>query len=262
MTLRNKARCLIAIGSNLGDSHTTVLQAIEALRGHTELRNLEASSLHQSTPVGGPGGQSEFSNAVVAANSSLAPLELLTLLQTLEDQFGRVRGERWAARTLDLDLLLVGGQIVDTPALCLPHPRMSFRPFVLDPAVEVAGDWAHPLLGASLSELHRRLHSGDDAVMVYGGSDEDRQWYAEQVRKMIKDARLVDQSSEANVLAVGSGLFAAPRLAIHLQTDDSKPCPGIPTLTVRASARGEVLSDVHAAIACVWPDLCSGQAEG
>jgi 2-amino-4-hydroxy-6-hydroxymethyldihydropteridine diphosphokinase len=82
------------------------------------------------------------------------------LLQ-LETQFGRVRGQRWGARTLDLDLLLYGDRILDTPQLQLPHPRMGDRAFVLVPLAEIAPDWRHPVAGQSVEQLRCKIDCSD-----------------------------------------------------------------------------------------------------
>ncbi len=78
------------------------------------------------------------------------------------------RGQRWAARTIDLDLLLYGDAIVNTHELAVPHPRMTFRRFVLEPAVEVAADMVHPLSGSTLAEMLERLDAGADYVAILG----------------------------------------------------------------------------------------------
>jgi 2-amino-4-hydroxy-6-hydroxymethyldihydropteridine diphosphokinase len=84
---------------------------------------------------------------------NLRPQELLETLLEIEVKFGRVRQERWGARTLDLDLLLFDNLIVDTPALQLPHPRMRERAFVLMPLAEIAPDWSEPISGQTIRTL-------------------------------------------------------------------------------------------------------------
>jgi 2-amino-4-hydroxy-6-hydroxymethyldihydropteridine diphosphokinase len=84
-------------------------------------------------------------------------LELLDTLQAIETEFGRVRQEIWGARTLDLDLLLYAQQIIDTPSLQLPHPRMSERAFVLIPLAEIAPDWIEPRSAQSIAALCDKL---------------------------------------------------------------------------------------------------------
>ena len=97
-------------------------------------------------PIGGPAGQEPFLNAAALLETSLPPAELLARLQRIELHLGRTRETRWAARTLDLDLLLYDNLVLNTPYLTLPHPRMAFRRFVLEPAAEVAPEMAHPRL--------------------------------------------------------------------------------------------------------------------
>ena len=88
--------------------------------------------------VGGPPDQGEFLNAAAVMETSITPLRFLEQLQRIESRHGRQRAERWAARTLDIDLLLYGDEVIETPMLTVPHPRMSFRRFVLEPAAEIA----------------------------------------------------------------------------------------------------------------------------
>ena len=84
----------------------------------------KVSSFHETEPVGGPPGQGMFLNAVAVVETGLEPLPLLGVLQGIESRFGRERKVRWGERTLDLDLLLFEERIIDTPGLCVPHPRM------------------------------------------------------------------------------------------------------------------------------------------
>ena len=128
----------VAIGANLGDARQTVRQAIEALNALPQSRVTAQSSLYRTAPheASGP----DFINAVVALETSLGPLALLAELQAAELRAGRERPYRNAPRTLDLDLLSFGDQVIDTPTLTLPHPRMRQRAFVLVPLAEIAPD--------------------------------------------------------------------------------------------------------------------------
>ena len=126
----------VALGANLGDARATVNAAIEALDHLPQTRLLRASSLYRTAPweASGP----DFINAVAAIETALGAHELLRALQALELQAGRERPYRNAPRTLDLDLLLYGDAVIDTPDLSVPHPRLRERAFVLLPLAEIA----------------------------------------------------------------------------------------------------------------------------
>jgi len=127
-------KVVIALGSNLGDRHAILLEAISQL---TEIiKVLKASTFHETAPVGGP-EQPDYLNAVLIGESDLDPAQLLTKMQEIEAAAGRVRVERWGARTLDLDLIVAGDLIIDSDFLTLPHPRAHERRFVLDPWLEI-----------------------------------------------------------------------------------------------------------------------------
>ena len=126
----------VALGANLGDARATVSDAIAALDQLPQTRLLRASALYRSAPweASGP----DFINAVAAVETGLDAHELLRALQALELQAGRERPYRNAPRTLDLDLLLYGDAVIDTPDLSVPHPRLRERAFVLLPLAEIA----------------------------------------------------------------------------------------------------------------------------
>ncbi|MEE2681343.1 MAG: 2-amino-4-hydroxy-6-hydroxymethyldihydropteridine diphosphokinase [Planctomycetota bacterium] len=150
--------CAIAVGSNLGDRATTIHEAIESLDGIDGIDVLTRSTLHETEPVGGP-DQGAFLNGALLLRTSLPPRELLDQLHGVERAFGRIRPDpvRNGPRTLDLDLLLYGEEIVDDPDITIPHPRMHERSFVLDPLVEIGGDLLHPVRARTIRELHRSL---------------------------------------------------------------------------------------------------------
>ena len=129
----------LALGSNLGDRARHLQIAVDSLAAEPEVTVVAASSLYETDPVGGP-EQGRFLNAVVALDTELGPRELLVVAQSLEDDAGRVRVERWGPRTLDVDVLLVGDAVVSEPDLVVPHPRMWERGFVLAPLHDVAPD--------------------------------------------------------------------------------------------------------------------------
>jgi 2-amino-4-hydroxy-6-hydroxymethyldihydropteridine diphosphokinase len=147
--------CLLALGSNLGDRAATLRAALGELGRLPRTRLVARSRWHESAPAGGPDGQGPFLNGAVLASTNLAPIELLGELQRIENQFGRERNEHWAARTLDLDLLLYDRVTLRTAALELPHPRMAVRRFVLAPAIEAAPWMLHAESGWIVADLWR-----------------------------------------------------------------------------------------------------------
>ncbi len=128
----------IGLGSNLGESHVTVLAAMDAIADLDGVVLMRQSSLYGSAPVDAVGA--DFVNAVVEVQTVLKPLALLAALQALESRAGRHRSYRNAPRTLDLDILLYGDKKMQSPDLILPHPRMWERAFVLHPLAELVPD--------------------------------------------------------------------------------------------------------------------------
>lgn len=145
------------------------LAALAAVLG----RRPEASSWYRSAPVP-PGDQPWFVNAVARFPETPPPRALLALLLALERRFGRVRGARWAARTLDLDLLAYGARIIDEPGLAVPHPRLVGRAFVLVPLAEIAPGWRHPRDGRGVAELVAALPAGQEIVRIAPPFDDAR----------------------------------------------------------------------------------------
>jgi 2-amino-4-hydroxy-6-hydroxymethyldihydropteridine diphosphokinase len=127
----------IGLGSNLDDPVRQVRQGFEELGGLPGTQLLLHSSLYRTAPLGKP-DQPDFVNAVAVLDTKLAPSELLRQLLALEAGHGRVRAERDGPRTLDLDVLLLGDQVIHGPGLEVPHPRMHERAFVLLPLAEVS----------------------------------------------------------------------------------------------------------------------------
>lgn len=247
---------LVALGSNLGDSRASVEQALERLDATPGFSLVAASSLHSTRPIGGPEGQGGFTNATATVEVDLSPRQVLTALHKIEHDFGRFRDELWGPRTLDLDILLIEERVIRSPLLAIPHPRMSFRPFMLNPAVEVAGQWRHPVLDATLADLAERLQKGDNAILLYGGLPHDRRWHARQLGRMDPSLQVASEEADRILVSVGEpSSLEEPRLAIHVRAPGDQVMPAIPTLTLPAGCREEVMYDARAALRCVWPDL-------
>ena len=136
-------RAFVALGANLVEPQAQVRAALAELARLPQSTLVAASSLYRTAPVG-LAGQPDFINAVAALDTSLSPDDLLEALFAIERSFGRVRKEKNGPRTLDLDLLLYDNQIIDTPHLHLPHPRLHLRAFVVVPLAEIAPDCRLP----------------------------------------------------------------------------------------------------------------------
>ncbi|MDH3450949.1 MAG: 2-amino-4-hydroxy-6-hydroxymethyldihydropteridine diphosphokinase [Gammaproteobacteria bacterium] len=143
----------VGLGSNQGDPLRQVSTAID------ELQALSCSPVRVSPMYGskaiGPGTQPDYVNAVVRLSTALPADDMLSALHDIEHVHRRVRDQRWAARTLDLDLLVYGTAVIDQPGLQIPHPRLAERPFVLYPLFDLAPDLHIPGLG-SVQTLRRQ----------------------------------------------------------------------------------------------------------
>ncbi len=146
----------IAVGSNLADPVSQATSAIEALKSLPQTEFIIASSLYSSTPMG-PQNQPDYINAVVLVKTELTPLELLDCTQAIELEQGRVRKEeRWGPRTLDLDIILYGNEVIDSERLTVPHYGMKEREFVLYPLAEISPNLQLPD-GTELPELLKKV---------------------------------------------------------------------------------------------------------
>lgn len=146
-------RCLIAVGSNLGDRLANVRSAISGLEATEGVEIVAVSKLYETAPVGGPDNQGPFYNGALLVDSTLGAAELLAVLHGLEADRERRRIVRWGPRTLDLDLLVFGDLVSDDPTLQVPHPRQHLRRFVLVPVCDVAPDLVHPRLDRTMADL-------------------------------------------------------------------------------------------------------------
>ena len=151
----------IGLGANLGDAVAAVQGALQALDALPETQLVSASRLYR-TPAWGKTDQPAFVNAAAIVETTLPARALLDHMLAIERDFGRDRtgGERWSARTLDLDLLLYGNEVIDEPGLHIPHPHLHERAFALVPLVEVAPDATIPGRGRA-SDLVAAMVTGD-----------------------------------------------------------------------------------------------------
>ncbi len=133
-------RAFLGLGSNLGDRRRFLAQAVASLPDLYAV-----SPVYETEPVGGPPGQGPYLNLVAELRTERGARDLLGVARRLEAAAGRVRTERWGPRTLDVDILAVGDEVVDEPDLSVPHPRLAERGFVLFPLADLAPEVADAL---------------------------------------------------------------------------------------------------------------------
>lgn len=153
-------RAVLSLGANLGDRLATLRAAVDALA--SSLAVVAVSPVYETAPVGGP-EQPDYLNAVLLADTALPPVDVVALGQSVERAAGRVRGERWGPRTLDVDLVAYGTLVSDDPVATVPHPRAHERLFVLRPWLDVDPSAVLPghgavadLLASASGEVRRR----------------------------------------------------------------------------------------------------------
>ena len=144
----------VALGSNVGNREAILRAAVDALTPH--ISDPRVSSFYETAYVG-EDPQPPVLNGALVGESSLPPRALLDTLLEIERTFGRTRPYQGAPRTLDLDLILYGDQVIDEPGLVVPHPRFRQRLFVLQPLAEIAAGWRDPVSGRTIEELLRTL---------------------------------------------------------------------------------------------------------
>lgn len=167
------AKVLIAFGSNVGDS-TAAYEHVQKELPKQGLELIAASTPLQTQAVGSE-SQDPYLNAALLVETSLSPQETIQRLLRIEKQLGRVRDRRWGPRTVDLDLLLFDDFQISQPELTCPHPRMSYRRFVLEPAAEIAAELVHPVSGCTIGQLLEQLNTRHQLVLWVGALPEDIQ---------------------------------------------------------------------------------------
>ena len=146
----------LGLGSNLGDRQGNLLRAVELLSQWGQIEEL--SSLYETEPVGYL-NQPPFLNAACQLTTTLTAEELLAVAKNIEAALGRIQSFRNAPRPIDIDILFYGEQVINSPHLTIPHPRLEERAFVLVPLAEIAPDLVHPVSGLTVQEMMQRLGS-------------------------------------------------------------------------------------------------------
>lgn len=153
-------QAVISLGSNIGDSIATVKNAIQTIDSKDGIKVIKQSSLYRTKPVGYL-DQDDFINAVIEVETSLSADDLYKVIASIEELFGRVRSFKNAPRTLDLDLILFGNQIINSQILTVPHPRAHERAFVMIPLCEIEPDYVFETLHLSAQQILAQLPQED-----------------------------------------------------------------------------------------------------
>ncbi len=169
------SQCLVSFGSNLGTRESLVARAAALIAESSLVQGFRASRLFETPPIGGPGGQEPFLNAVAAFETPAAARDILILLQGIETQLGRERRRRWDARSIDLDVVLHGELVGGGTGLIVPHPRYTARQFVLQPACDVAAHFRDPRFGWTMRRLADHVSAGVPSLALVGGDRPTRE---------------------------------------------------------------------------------------
>ncbi|MES2518111.1 MAG: 2-amino-4-hydroxy-6-hydroxymethyldihydropteridine diphosphokinase [Bacteroidota bacterium] len=155
MQTSNLQTVYLLLGSNLGNREDILENAIQLLG--QQLGEITAQSMFYATAPWGVTDQPDFLNLALAISTRLKPLEILKITQSIENQLGRIRKEKWGARLIDIDIIFYGNKIIDELHLKIPHPLMQDRDFVLTPMIEIAPNFVHPILGETILVLRDKL---------------------------------------------------------------------------------------------------------
>ena len=152
----------LLLGANLGDPEQTFLAVCQLVTNN--IGPIAAQSALYETAAWGVTDQPAFLNQVLRVDTYLTPADVLAKTQAIEQQLGRVRAEKWGARTIDIDLLFYGDLILDTPMLTLPHPLLHQRRFTLVPLAELAPNLVHPVLKKTVCALLEACPDRGDVI--------------------------------------------------------------------------------------------------
>lgn len=235
----------ISLGSNVGDRRFQLDAAISALAETPGIEVLAVSSFHETAPVGGPSGQGPFLNAAATLETSIPPEALLDRLREVETTGGRIRDVQWGARTIDLDLILFGSTIRDSPDPILPHPRFALRRFVLGPLAEVAPDWVDPRTGRTVAYLLANLNRCPWVVQFGGIADDEN-----EMTRSVYDQVRRDRPAGWEVFD-RLPVFMEPTFAVRLDRPTFRPRLPWPLLIPEATDPDGIVKEILATCAAI-----------
>ncbi len=217
-----------------------IQQAVKLLKDESDLHQLSVSRLVETAPIGGSLDDPPYLNGAIKLQTSLSAEQLHKRLIQVEQTLGRERNERWASRKIDLDLVGYGNQIVHSETLAVPHPRMSFRPFVLEPLNELVPNWVHPQIGRTVTDILDQLRHGKDEIGV-----------AREILPLVK-LEISNMALSELVQVVPIEMARQPKLSILLsqQYRHIGPSVVLPESSDIAWRKG-----ILAAIEAVWPRI-------
>jgi 2-amino-4-hydroxy-6-hydroxymethyldihydropteridine diphosphokinase len=271
------AHALVALGSNLGHRAERLSAALIELARLPNTRLIRRSGWFETPPIGGPDGQDAFLNGAALLWTAESPRQLLAFLQQIEERLGRVRGERWGARVIDLDLLLFDQQAIDEaatadrPEIILPHPRMEFRRFVLEPAAAVAPWMIHPISGWTVQALCAQLVHGADLVAVAAADPASTELWVGRLRERFANGPPIIAWDGPHTADNRAGP-QRPRLILAFPGDNAANLPAFhaggrsrrmpnlpagPIAWIPSAGVAEPMVEAAAAIQAVWPELAS-----
>ncbi|NUN22022.1 MAG: 2-amino-4-hydroxy-6-hydroxymethyldihydropteridine diphosphokinase [Candidatus Jettenia caeni] len=146
----------VSLGSNVGNRASNLLHAYDRIISLAGIQSVKLSRFYETIPVGGP-PQPMFLNAALSMKTVVSSSQLLKQFQHIETLMGRIRTIKWGPRTIDIDILLCGDEIIDKDYLKIPHPLMHTRSFVLEPLAEIEPDIVHPLFKKTILQLYKEL---------------------------------------------------------------------------------------------------------
>lgn len=210
------SQCLISFGSNLGQRESLLADAARRVATSGLAVEFRASRLFQTPPIGGPGGQEPFLNAVAAFETHASARDVLNFLQETELELGRLRNRRWDSRSIDLDVVLHGDLVGGDGGLVVPHPRYPARRFVLIPALDVAAHYRDPRFGWTLAKLAEHVERDQPSLALVGGDRELRREICDRLQSEHGIATFLSSAKASRIDAVAN----APVMPIesHLPT--------------------------------------------